>query len=62
MVGYIKELRIWNKAFKEDYELMGDHFDPKEESVRNLREFAKFAPYHEAQMREMFLAFLGGVV
>ena len=58
----LEELRIWSEAFKVDYELMGDRFDPKEEASRNLREFAKFAPYHQAQMREMFLAFLAGVV
>ena len=58
----LQELRIWNEAFREDYGLMGDRFDANEESARNLREFAKFAKYHEAQMREMFLAFLGGVI
>ena len=52
---------MWNKEFPGDYELMGDRFDAREESARNLREFAKFAPYHEAQMREMLLAFLRNV-
>ena len=55
------ESKVWNEAFSEDYELMGDRFDPNDEAARNLREFAKFAPYHETQMRDMFLAFLGGV-
>ena len=57
----MQELTAWNESFPEDYELMGEHFDPQEESARNLREFAKFAPYHEAQMREMLLAFLNTV-
>ena len=58
----LEELKVWNEAFTKDYELMGDRFDPKEEATRNLREFAKFAPHHESQMRKMFLAFLDGVV
>ncbi len=57
----MEELKVWNKEFPEDYELMGERFDAMEESARNLREFAKFAPYHEAQMREMLLAFLRNV-
>ena len=57
----LEELRVWNKEFPKDYEMMGDRFDATEESARNLREFAKFAPYHEAQMREMLLAFLRNV-
>ena len=57
----LEELKVWNKEFPGDYELMGDRFDAREESARNLREFAKFAPYHEAQMREMLLAFLRNV-
>ena len=58
----LEELKVWNKEFPEDYELMGDRFDSREESARNLREFAKFAPHHEAQMRKMLLAFLRNVV
>ena len=57
----LEELTIWNEAFTGDYELMGDRFDPMDEAARNLREFAKFAPHHEAQMREMLLAFLNNV-
>ena len=52
------ELAIWNQELYDDYLLMGDRFDPREEAARNLREFAKFAPTHEAQMREMLKAFL----
>ena len=37
---------------------MGDHFDPREESARNLREFARYAPHYEAQMRDVLVAFL----
>ena len=57
----LEELKVWNKEFPGDYELMGNRFDAREESARNLREFAKFTPYHEAQMREMLLAFLSNV-
>ena len=54
----LDEWKIWNMEFAEDYHLMGEHFDPQEESARNLREFAKFAPTHEAQMGELLAAFL----
>ena len=54
----LEELGVWNEEFPEDYGLMGDRFDAREESDRNLREFAKFAPYHESQMRAMLLAFM----
>ena len=57
----LEELRVWDEAFPGDYELMGDRFDPKAESARNLREFAKFASHHEAQMREMLRVFLSNV-
>ena len=57
----MEELKVWNEEFPKDYEMMGDRFDATEESARNLREFAKFAPHHEAQMREMLLAFLRNV-
>ncbi len=53
-----EELAIWNEELYDDYLLMGDRFDPREEAARNLREFAKFAPIHEAQMRELLKAFL----
>lgn len=53
-----KELRVWNRELAGDYLLMGDRFDPQEEAARNLREFAKFAPVHEEQMRQMLWAFL----
>ena len=52
------ELVVWNRELYNDYLLMGDNFNPAEESARNLREFAKFAPVHEAQMGEMFRSFL----
>lgn len=52
------ELAVWNRELYDDYLLMGDNFDPVEEAARNLREFAKFAPVHEAQMGEMLRAFL----
>ena len=55
----LAELRVWDKALRDDYKLMGSVFDPEEESARNLREFTRFAPLHESQMREMLLAFLG---
>ena len=44
--------------FSGDYGLMGDAFSPKEESARNLREFAKFAPEHQRQMTTLLEAFL----
>ncbi len=53
-----EELIIWNRELYDDYLLMGDHFDPAEEAARNLREFARYAPVHEAQMGEMLRAFL----
>ena len=37
---------------------MGDSFNPQEESARNLREFAKFAPEHQRQMTALLEAFL----
>jgi GMP synthase-like glutamine amidotransferase len=54
----LEELRVWDRELGDDCKLMGDRFDPGEEAARNLREFARFAPFHEAQMREMLLAFL----
>lgn len=53
-----EELQVWNGELFDDYKLMGDRFDPHEEAARNLREFARFAPTHEAQMRNLLLAFL----
>ena len=53
-----EELAAWNRELFEDYRLMGDRFDPKEEAARNLREFAKFAPTHESQMGSLLRAFL----
>lgn len=53
-----EELQVWNRELFQDYKLMGDRFDPHEEAARNLREFARFAPTHEAQMRNLLLAFL----
>ncbi len=54
----LEELRVWDRELGDDYQLMGAEFDPGEEAARHLREFVKFAPRHEAQMREMLLAFL----
>lgn len=53
-----EELQVWDRELAGDYLLMGPHFDPMEESQRNIREFAKFAPVHEAQMRDLLDAFL----
>ena len=52
------ELRVWDRVFSADYELMGDAFDSVEESARNLREFARFAPEHRRQMTALLEAFL----
>lgn len=54
----IEELRIWNRELADDYKLMGERFDPKEEAARNRREFEAFAPHHEAQMGRMLRALL----
>ena len=53
-----EELQVWDREIAGDYQLMGSQFDPEEEAARHLREFAKYAPYHEAQMREMLIAFI----
>ena len=52
------ELKVWDRVFSADYGLMGNAFDPGEESARNLREFAKFAPEHQRQMTALLEAFL----
>ena len=54
-----EELMVWNRVFWGDYELMGQAFSAAEESARNLREFAKFAPEHQRQMTALLEAFLG---
>ena len=54
----LDELRVWNRELAGDYALMGDRFDPAQESARNLREFEAFAPHHEAQMARMLRALL----
>ena len=54
----LDELKVWDKVFEGDYDLMGSAFSPKEESARNLREFAKFAPVHQRQMTALLEAFL----
>ena len=54
----LAELEVWNRELFDDYRLMGDGFDPQEEAARNRREFAKYAPQYEAQMRELVRAFL----
>ena len=53
-----EELVVWNRELFDDYKLMGDRFDPQKEAARNLQEFARFAPAHQAQMRDLLLAFL----
>ena len=54
----LDELKVWDEVFRGDYELMGKAFIPEEESARNLREFAKYAPQHQQQMSELLKAFL----
>ena len=54
----LADLKTWNRELAGDYRLMGRRFDPAEESARNLREFAKYAPAYQAQMRQMLNAFL----
>ena len=54
----LEELKVWNRVFEDDYKLMGSAFRPEEESARNLREFAKFAPGHQRQMTALLEAFL----
>ena len=54
----LEEFKVWDRELRGDYELMGENFDPAEEARRNLKEFTRFAPTHEAQMRDMFNAFL----
>lgn len=54
----LDELKVWNRELFDDYRLLGDNFDPQEEAARHLREFTKFAPVHQAQMRNMLIAFL----
>ena len=54
----LEEFKVWDRELRGDYELMGDNFDAAEEAERNLSEFSRFAPTHEAQMRDMLNAFL----
>ena len=54
----LEEFRVWDQELRDDYQFLGRHFDPEEEAAANLREFAGFAPYHEAQMRRLLIAFL----
>ena len=54
----LDELKVWDRVFASDYELMGGAFDAGEESARNLREFARFAPEHLRQMTALLEAFL----
>lgn len=54
----LEEFEVWDRELRSDYELMGENFDPAEEARRNLKEFTRFAPVHEAQMRDLFNAFL----
>ena len=54
----LADLEVWNRKLAGDYRLMGHRFDPAEEAARNLREFSKYAPAYQAQMRQMLKAFL----
>ena len=54
----LEGLKVWDRVFAGDYELMGQSFRPAEESARNVREFTKFAPQHQRQMSELLEAFL----
>ena len=54
----LEEFEVWDRELRGDYELMGENFDAVEEARRNLGEFTRFAPTHEAQMRDLFNAFL----
>ncbi len=54
----LDELKIWDRVFYGDYEMMGPAINPKEESERNIREFTRFAPLHQGQMTTMLEAFL----
>ena len=53
-----EELKVWDTVFREEYKLMGQWFDPAEESARFLGEFAQFEQFHRNQMRELLIAFL----
>ncbi len=55
----LEDLKVWDRVFAGDYDLMGAAFISEEESARNLREFAKFAPVHQRQMAALLEAFLG---
>ena len=54
----LEELKVWDRVFAGDYDLMGNRFNAEDESARNLREFAKFAPKHQRQMSALLEAFL----
>ena len=54
----LEEMKIWDRVFSGDYEMMGPAFDSKEESARNIREFIRFAPQHQRQMTAMLESFL----
>ena len=54
----LEELNVWDTLFREDYELMGERFNPAEESARYLGEFARFEQFHSNQMGELLIAFL----
>lgn len=54
----LDELKVWDRVFAGDYGLMGDAFEPAEESARNIREFTGFYPEHRRQMTALLRAFL----
>ena len=54
----LDELKIWDRVFSGDYEMMGPAFSPSEESERNIREFTRFGPRHQQQMTALLEAFI----
>ena len=51
-------LPVWNRELFDAYRLMGNLFDPQEESERFLGEFTRYSPLYEAQMENLLRAFL----
>jgi GMP synthase-like glutamine amidotransferase len=54
----LEEMVVWDREMYDCYGLMGDAFDPAQESEGNLREFTSYSPLYESQMRALFQAFL----
>lgn len=57
------ELQVWNREMMDDYRLMGDRFDAKDEADRHRREFRTYWPVYQRQTQAMLKAFLreGGI-